>query len=544
MSNTTESATELTYPPEILVGVDKNDHVVTRFPPEPNGYLHIGHCKAMGIDFGLAEYVNGLEGKTAECILRFDDTNPGNGYEKYIDHIKENMNWLGYTPSKVTYTSNYFDNLYELAIRMIKDGNAYVCDLSGDDISLYRKEKKNSPGRDRSVEENLRLFTEMTEGRHPDGSYTLRMRGDLEDPDPCMWDLVFYRISHKPHHRTGDKWCVYPSYDFSHCIVDSLEGVTHSLCSKEFENRRKSYFWLLDVLGLRAPIVYEFARFNVDGYNLSKRYIKKLVEDGVVKSWEDPSLLTLEGMKAKGYSPTAIKEFCELTGVTKTDSSLPMEKLYTIMSRELDPEVERRVAIVDPLEVVIDNFNDLTDFDKRAVMYNHPMYMRNILKGDTEGIDERFLTTRHMELTGKIYINRKDFRVMDEKKYYGLAPGKMARLRYSDYFKCVGYDEEDGEVKRIHLEKVVPERPKKVRGVLLWVNSDNTPVTLTNRYVRDGEFVVDRVHCVGENSLRDLAEGERIQLEKVGYFMRSSNGDDNTDRVELECICELRSSYK
>lgn len=527
------------YPHEILEELEKHNHIVTRFPPEPNGFLHIGHVKAMTIDFELANYANGLEGKSGECILRFDDTNPGNDYEKYIEHIKSNVEWMGFTPSKITYTSDYFDKLYELGVELLKNGNGYVCELSGDEISKHRKEKTDSPYRNRSIKENLELFEGMKNGKYSEGQYTMRMKGDLKNPNPCMWDTVFFRVMKKSHPRTGDKWCLYPSYDFSHCIVDSLEGVTHSLCSKEFEVRRESYYWLLDVLKLRKPLVYEFSRLNIDKYNLSKRYIKNLVDTNIVESWEDPSLLTLAALKKRGFTSSSLKKFCVTTGITKVESSVSIDKLYSIISNELDPIVERRVVITDPLEVVIEGFDLLTDFEVRSTFYNYPSYMSKIMNGETEGLAKKYLATRNIDLTETIYINRGDFREVDDKKYYGFAPGKIARLRYNDYFKCTKYDKEGDVVTRIYLEKVIPEKPKKVKGVLLWVNNHSVQLRLNIRGSCDDPYEIVVLNARGEENLSEVTD--KIQFEKLGYFTRNY---DSKDLITFECICELKSSYK
>jgi glutaminyl-tRNA synthetase len=496
----------------------------------------------MSVDFGLAEYADNLEGKTGECLLRFDDTNPCNDYEKYMNNIKENINWLGYTPSRITFTSDYFDILYELAIKLLKNGDGYICELSADEIKNHRALNIPSPHRDRSIESNLALFTEMRDGKHKAGKYVMRMKGDLENPNPCMWDLVFYRTIDKHHPRTGDKWCIYPTYDFSHCIVDSLEGITHSLCSKEFESRRESYFWLLDVLGLRKPLVYEFARFDVNGYNLSKRFIRELVEKGTVDSWGSPSLLTIDGLRNKGYTSSSIIKFCNLSGVTKADSSLSIDKLEYIVSKELDPTVERRVAITNPLEVEIVNFDKFSDEEKSSKFYNYPSYMDKILKGDVEGLDPIYQAYRNIDLTNIIYINRSDFREVDHKKYYGFAPGKTARLRYNGYFKCINYDKNDDIVTKLYLEKIIPENPKQIKGVLLWVNYSAKAGNLYSRYVDETKlnpYIVDKIECLVEESVDELKSGTRIQFEKIGYFIKK-----NTPNLELECVCSLRSLFK
>ena len=522
----------MNYPEEILNEINNHKHIITRFPPEPNGFLHIGHAKAMCIDFGVAEYVNNLPDKTAECILRFDDTNPSNDYQLYIDHIIENVAWLEFKPSKITYSSDYFDQLYSLAVKLIKDGNGYICELSSDDISKYREKKIDSPYKSRSVEENLKLFEMMKNGEVDEGKMCLRMKGDLSDPNPCMWDTVFYRIMKKSHPKTGDKWCIYPTYDFTHCIVDSLENITHSLCSKEFEVRRKSYYWLLEVLELKKPLVYEFARLNINNYNLSKRYIKKLVEDKSVESWDDPSLLTLNGMRNRGYTSSSIKNFCNDTGITKHDGSVEFAKLRFNFVDENDSLVPRRVVIPEPLEVEIIEFDKLSEIDKESKFYDYPQFMSKIAKGETEDLEEKHTKYRVVPLTPTIYINRKDFRLEDDKKYYGFSINKVARLRYNEYFECVKADVENDIVKKIYLKKVTPDKPKKVKGNLSWVSSNSKEVALVDYNLH--KKIVTQAR--GEKGIVEANNGDRFQFERIGYFYKYKD--------IFICTTDMKSSYK
>lgn len=522
----------MNYPEEILNEINNHNHIITRFPPEPNGFLHIGHAKAMCVDFGVAEYANSIEGKTAECILRFDDTNPSNDYQLYIDHIIENVEWLGFKPSKITFSSDYFGKLYSFALQLIKQGDGYICELSSDDVSKYREKKIDSPYKKRTVEENLELFEKMRIGEVDEGKMCLRMKGDLNDPNSCMWDTVFYRVMKKRHPKTGDKWCIYPTYDFTHCIVDSLEGITHSLCSKEFEIRRKSYYWLLDVLGLKKPLVYEFARLNIDGYNLSKRYIKKLVEDKVVESWDDPSLLTLNGLRNRGYTPSCIKNFCNDTGITKNDGSIEFPKLRFNFVDENDNIVPRRVVIPEPLEAEIIDYDNLTDEDKLSKFYDYPQFMGKIVKGDTDELDKKHLVYRNVNLTKTIYINKKDFRIDDDKKYYGFSLNKVARLRYNEYFECVKVDVEDEIVKKIYLKKVIPEKPKKVKGNLSWVSSESKEVKLIDYNLHQKNISIGR----GEKGIVDANNGDRFQFERIGYFYKYND--------TFICTTDMKSSYK
>jgi glutaminyl-tRNA synthetase len=521
------------FPKNIIEHAQVVDRVVTRFPPEPNGYLHIGHIKAIEASFGFIDYCKKHLDKDGECILRFDDTNPVTEKQEYINSIQENLNFLERTPSKVTYSSDYFDTLYDLAVKLIKQDNAYICELKSEDISLYRSEKKESPYKNRPVAESLDLFTRMKNGEFPDNSYTLRMKGDLTNPNACMWDLVFYRVLHKHHPRTGDKWCLYPSYDFTHCIVDSLEGITHSLCSKEFETRRESYYWLLDKLKLHKPLVYEFGRLNITDALLSKRKIIKLIEDKKVSGWDDPRLMTINGLRRRGFTASVLRNFASDNGLSKTESVLEYEKLEHFMRDELNETAPRRFAIKNPLKVIIENPGEQT-----AVLFDYPMYMKKILNKDTS-VPPCKSTTRNMKITKTIYIDKNDFREVDEKKYYGLAPNKFIRLKYSEFIKCTGYEKEsDGSIKEVYVKFDTPEKPKKVKGVMSWVNSDAKDVEIR---------MFDKLECKTYNGLIEpsfnMKENvSRVQFERVGYFYIDKDSFIE-NRLIFNSIVSLRSKY-
>ncbi|MES1918042.1 hypothetical protein MHBO_000069 [Bonamia ostreae] len=372
----------------------------SRFPPEPNGYLHIGHAKAINFDFSLAKAKNG------ECILRFDDTNPLAEDIDYIENIIDNVKWLGFEPSRVTYSSDYFDELFAFAVKMIKDGNAYVCHQPQEEIKRSRDlriktgKPQPSPFRDRPVKESLRLFYEMRDGKFEPGEATLRMKGDLEHPNPNMWDHIAYRIIDATHPHVGNKWRVYPSYDFTHCIVDSLEDIDASCCTLEFENRRESYFWLLDKLGLFKPVVWEFSRLNMDHNVMSKRMLSELVDRKIVRGWDDPRLLTINGIRRKGVPAEAINNFCEKIGVTRAQNSISSTYLDVFTINVLDSICKRNMAVLDPLKIII------TDFDQNETKTDLCPLYPNIKNNE-----EKYVVTMRKTL----FIEKTDFKLKDEK---------------------------------------------------------------------------------------------------------------------------------
>jgi glutaminyl-tRNA synthetase len=432
--------------------------IVTRFPPEPNGFLHLGHAKAMAFNFGIAKKHNGW------CYMRFDDTNPTAEKKVYIDSILENISAMGHVPSKVTYTSSYFPELHALAVKMIKSGYAYVCHQTKAEIEESRNHHPciPSPYRNRSVEENLKLFEDMRKGKFAEGAAVLRMKGDLASANPQMWDLVAYRIMFHAHPMTGDAWCIYPSYDYSHCIIDSLENITHSLCTLEFEMRRESYFWLLWVLKIYKPKVWEYSRLSMEYNVLSKRKLITLVDEKIVRGWDDPRLLTINGLRRRGFSATAINNFCAGVGVTRNQNSIPWHVIEHHVRADLEPRVPRAYCVVDPLKVTITNYPS-GSFDSKRSIPNHPF-------------DEKY-GSRIIDFTRTIYIERSDFRLLDDKSYFGLAPHKTVHLKYGFNITCTGFTSDSlGNVSEIQCTFDI-ENKENVKGKIHWVSAElNCPI--------------------------------------------------------------------
>ncbi|KAL3136316.1 hypothetical protein ABBQ38_005580 [Trebouxia sp. C0009 RCD-2024] len=441
--------------------------VVTRFPPEPNGYLHIGHAKAMFVSFGMAEQLNG------DCILRFDDTNPEAEKQEYIDHIQDIVSWMGWTPSKVTYSSDYFQQLYELSIQLIKEGHAYVDHQTADQIKTSRKNREASPWRDRPVAESLALFEDMRRGLMDEGKATLRMRGDHKNDVAVMWDLIAYRVKFARHPHAGDTWCIYPSYDYTHCLVDALENITHSLCTLEFETRRASYYWLLEVLQQYKPVVWEYARLNLTYNVLSKRKLNKLVTQGFVQAWDDPRLLTLAGLRRRGVTSVGINNFCREIGITRTGGELPLHILDFHVRGDLHLTSPRTLAVLHPLRVVITNLADdhFEMMDAKASSSGNTRQLRaappaSLLVFPFPGRD----ATYQVPFTRVVYIEQDDFREQDQKKYFGLAPGKSVLLRYAYVITCTNVVKEGEKVVEVHAEgRKVKDDEKPPKGVLHWV---------------------------------------------------------------------------
>ncbi|DBA66182.1 hypothetical protein WJX79_006574 [Trebouxia sp. C0005] len=422
--------------------------VMTRFPPEPNGYLHIGHAKAMFVSFGMAEHLNG------ECVLRFDDTNPEAEKQEYIDHIQDIVAWMGWQPSKITYSSDHFEQLYQLSIQLIKGGHAYVDHQTADQIKLSRKHREPSPWRDRPIAESLALFEDMRRGLVDEGQATLRMRGDHKNDVAVMWDLIAYRVKFAHHPHAGDTWCIYPSYDYTHCLVDALENITHSLCTLEFETRRASYYWLLEVLEQYKPVVWEYARLNLTYNVLSKRKLNRLVTEGFVEGWDDPRLLTLAGLRRRGVTSTGINNFCREIGITRTGGELPLHILEYHVRADLHLTSPRTLAVLHPLKVVITNLPEDHCEMVDAKVFPFP------------GKDE----TYQVPFTRVVYIEQDDFREQDQKKYFGLAPGKSVLLRYAYVITCTGFHKEGDRVTEVHVEgRKVKDDEKPPKGVLHWV---------------------------------------------------------------------------
>jgi glutaminyl-tRNA synthetase len=463
----------------------------SRFPPEPNGFLHIGHAKAMNFNFGLATRSNGV------CFLRFDDTNPSAEEQRFIDNIIENVHWLGHKPYQITYSSDYFPLLYDLAIELIKRGKAYVCHQTQEEIKEYRKKKNMqdpSPWRDRPVEENLREFEKMRRGVYEEGKATLRMKIDIRNINPCMWDPVAYRIKYEAHPHVKDAWCIYPSYDYTHCLVDSIEHITNSCCTLEFEIRRDSYYWLLAALDLYRPMVWEYSRLNITHSVLSKRKLKYLVVNNLVRGWDDPRLLTLNGLRRRGVSPAAINDFCNRIGVSRTTTGYTKYDLLEACIRsDMDSSAPRTMVVLDPVKVTISNWNggvekfEIFDFPK------HPE------KG-----------AHSISLSSTVFIERSDFRKSDEKGFYGLAPGKTVRLKYAYNITCESFvADKEGNVLEVKV-KIDKENKEKVKGNLHWV-SGATPLSVI---VRVYDYLFTEEFPGAKKKASEAKEATDVELEE------------------------------
>lgn len=519
--------------------------VVTRFPPEPNGYLHIGHAKAMEIDFGFARDYGG------GCYLRYDDTNPEAEKEEYIQHIEEITHWLGHRPSKITFSSDYFTELYYLAVELIRRGKAYVCHQSGDEIQQSRQNGTESPWRKRSVEENLRLFEEMRRGLWDEGTATLRMKQDMHNESFVMYDLIAYRIKFQPHPRTGNKWCIYPSYDFTHCIVDSIENITHSLCTVEFESRRPSFFWLLDELDLYMPVVYEFARMSITHNVLSKRKLNKLIESGYIDGWDDPRILTLSGLRRRGTPPEAINAFVRSTGLTKNDCTLPLHSLEHNVRTSLSEHAPRAMAVLEPLKVTITNMSEGHHENISCMMYPQ--------------MGECASPTYHASLTRTVYIERSDFKKHDKANYYGLAPNKRVMLRYAYPIACTDVTyASDGETPIELFAEYEPNpetKPKK--GVLHWVSEPRPGVSPTKAEMRlynelflaenpeeyddwmsqlNPHSRFDYKNALVQEQVAQASYEQRLQLERNGYFVLDPKASKANNKLVLNRIVTLKQS--
>jgi len=510
--------------------VNKNEgRVHTRFPPEPNGYLHIGHAKSICLNFGLAQEFGGL------CNLRFDDTDPSKEEVEYVDSIKEDVRWLGFDwQDREFYASDYFEQLHEYAIQLIKKGKAYVCDLSANEIKEYRgtltEPGKDSPYRNRSVEENLDLFERMRSGEFKDGSRVLRAKIDMTSPNLNMRDPVIYRILRATHHRTGNKWCIYPMYDFTHGQSDSIEGITHSVCTLEFEDHRPLYNWFLDALKIFHPQQIEFARLNLSYTVMSKRMLLQLIEQGYIPGWDDPRMPTISGLRRRGYTPESIRNFCERIGVAKRDSMVDIALLEYSVRENLNKRASRVMGVLRPIRVVIDNYPENKMEELEAV--NNP--------------EDPSMGTRKIPFSRVLYIEQDDFREVPPKKFFRLAPGREVRLRYAYFIKCAGVikDKQTGEVVELHCTYDPKTRGgdapdgRKVKATLHWVSAAHSlsaEVRLYNHLFlkanptdeKDGadfktylnpDSLETLTSCHVEPSLKGAAPGSRYQFERLGYF--------------------------
>ncbi len=530
-----------------------NGNVHTRFPPEPNGYLHIGHALSIWLNFGIAEEFNG------KCNLRFDDTNPEKEEVEYVDSIKEDIKWLGFDwEDRLFFASDYFEQLYEFAVELIKKDKAYVDSLSPEEIKEYRgtptESGKESPYRNRSIEENLDLFERMRAGEFEEGTHLLRAKIEMTSPNMNLRDPAIYRIRKAEHHRTGDKWCIYPMYDFAHGQSDALEGITHSICTLEFENHRPLYDWLLDNLSVPChPQQIEFARLNLTYTVMSKRKLLSLVEKNIVNGWDDPRMPTLSGFRRRGYTPEAIKNFVEKAGVAKRESISDISLLEYCIKEDLNRKVQRVMTVLNPVKVVFDNFPENESVELDAV--NNP---------EDESMGKRKIT-----FTKEIYIEREDFMEDPPRKFFRLSPGNEVRLRYAFIIKCVSVekDENTGEVKVIHCtydpatRSGMPQSSRKVKGTIHWISADNcidAEVRLYDRLftVEDPnkdkekdftEFLNPNsleilTNCKVEPWLKDAKPLDKFQFERRGYFCVDSK-DSSEDKLVFNRTVPLRDSW-
>lgn len=525
----------------------------TRFPPEPNGYLHVGHAKSICLNFGLARDYNG------KCNLRFDDTNPSKEDTEYVDSIKQDVEWLGFKwDGEPKYSSNYFDKLYGYAVELINQGLAYVDELSPDEIREYRgtltQPGRNSPYRDRSVEENLALFEKMKNGEFKEGTACLRAKIDMASSFICMRDPVIYRIKFQSHHQTGDRWCIYPMYDFTHCISDALEGITHSICTLEFQDNRRLYDWVLEHISLNSPTrphQYEFSRLNLEYCLTSKRKLKYLVDEKIVDGWDDPRMPTISGMRRRGFTPASIREFCSRIGVTKQENVVQMSALENCVREDLNNVAPRAMAVLDPVKVVIENY---------------PADQEEVQKAPNHPTDEQ-AGERDLHFTREIYIDRADFREEANKQYKRLVLGKYVRLRYSYIIRAERCDkDQDGNITCIYCtyvpDTVGQDLPdgRKVKGVIHWVSAKYAIDARVNMYEclfkvpnpgaaedfmsivnRDSLKVIDGAKV--EPHLADASPSVTYQFEREGYFCADCRHHTRENPV-FNLTVTLRDSFQ
>lgn len=527
------------------------DHVCTRFPPEPNGYLHIGHAKSVLLNYGLAQKYHG------EFHMRFDDTNPTKEKEEFVESIKEDIQWLGADWKEHLYfASDYFQQMYEAAVVLIKKGKAYVSDLSPEQIREYRgtltEPGREDPNKDRSIEENLRLFREMKEGKYEDGALVLRARIDMSSPNINMRDPILYRVAHMTHHNTGDAWCIYPMYDFAHPIEDAIEGVTHSICTLEFEDHRPLYDWVVREVGVeQPPRQIEFAKMYLTNVVTGKRYIKRLVEEGIVDGWDDPRLVSIAALRRRGFTPESIARFVELCGVSKSNSSVDYAMLEYCIREDLKTKKSRVMAVLDPVKVVIDNYPE-----GESEMLEVPNNLENESLGH-----------RQVPFGREIYIEREDFMVDPPKKYFRLFPGNEVRLMHAYFVTCVGYEtDEEGRVSLIHCTYDPDTRGgdspdgRKVKGTIHWVACEQA-IRATVRlyenivdeeagvYNEDGSLNLNPnsltvlEDCFLEPSLADAKAYESFQFVRKGFFCVDAK-DATKETPVFNRIVSLKSSFQ
>ena len=548
---TTENARPHNFITQIIdedLASGKHQRVHTRFPPEPNGYLHIGHAKSICLNFGLAKEYNGL------CNLRFDDTNPVKEDVEYVDSIKADVEWLGFKwEGEPRYASDYFDALYGYAIELIKKGLAYVDELSPEEMREYRgtltEPGKNSPYRDRSVEENLALFERMKNGEFAEGTLSLRAKIDMASPFMVMRDPVLYRIKFASHHQTGDKWCIYPMYDFTHCISDALERITHSLCTLEFQDNRRLYDWVLENISIERPLPhqYEFSRLNLEGTLTSKRKLLKLVNEGIVDGWNDPRMPTISGLRRRGYTPASLREFCRRIGVTKQDNVVEYSALESCIRDDLNQNAPRAMAVIDPVRVVIENFEG----EEMLTAPNHP--------------NRPELGERQLPFTKEIYIDRADFREEANKQYKRLVLGKEVRLRNAYVIKAERVEKDaNGEITTIFCTydpETLGKNPadgRKVKGVIHWVSSTHNHPAEFRLYERlftvpnpGAEENIESVlnptslvvkHGFVEQNLGNAEAEKGYQFEREGYFCADSK-DSHPEHLVFNLTVSLKEGF-
>ncbi len=540
---------ELAIEKDLAEGV--YDHVCTRFPPEPNGYLHIGHAKAILLSYGMAKKYNG------EFHLRFDDTNPTKEKTEFVESIKEDIRWLGADwKDHLYFASNYFEEMYEAAVKLIKKGKAYVCDLSAEEIREYRgtltEPGKNSPYRNRSVEENLELFEQMRAGKFEDGSRVLRAKIDMASPNINMRDPILYRVAHVPHHNTGDKWCIYPMYDFAHPIEDAIEGITHSLCTLEFEDHRPLYDWVVREVGYEnPPRQIEFAKMYLTNVVTGKRYIKKLVEDKVVDGWDDPRIASIAGLRRRGFTPESIQMLIDLCGISKANSSVDYAMLEYCIREDLKMKSPRMMAILDPVKLVIDNYPE-----DQTEMLEVPNNLENEALG-----------SRQVPFGRELYIEREDFMEIPPRKYFRMFPGNEVRLMNAYFVTCTGCEkDEDGNITVIHAtydpETKGGNAPdgRKVKGTIHWVAA-KTAVKAECRlyenlideekgvYNEDGSLNLNpnsltvRKECCLEPAFAEAKPYDRFQFVRNGYYCVDAK-DSREDALVFNRIVSLKSSFR
>ncbi len=527
---------------------DNLSKISTRFPPEPNGYLHIGHAKSICLNFGMAKLYGG------KCNLRFDDTNPTKEDTEYVNSIKEDVKWLGFDwKDRLYFASSYFEKFYDVALKLIKEGKAFVCDLSAEEMREYRgtlsTPGKNSPYRDRSIDENLDLFTRMKNGEFPDGSHTLRAKIDMSSPNMNMRDPVIYRIAHAHHHSTGDKWCIYPMYDFAHPLEDVIEGITHSICTMEFEDHRPLYDWVVDNCGMSAkPRQIEFARLEMTNTVMSKRKLRELVANGLVDGWDDPRMPTISGLRRRGYTPESIRAFCDKIGVSKANSKVDSSLLDYCVRDDLKSKVKVVMAVTDPIKVIIDNYPEgQVEF----------LDIENNPENEAMGV-------RTVPFSKEIYIDKDDFMEVPVKKFFRLAPLKEVRLKGAYFITCVGVDKDgDGNITAIHCTYDPQTKSgsgfdgRKVKGTLHWVNADTAIkaearlydyMMLDNTENPDGDMIINPnslvvKECFIEPCVKEAKAGDKFQFMRNGYYCVDTKYTTDKKLV-FNRIVPLKSSFK